>query len=311
GRRSPGPRERFAALRRGRVFPLSSRRFARSLASDWRRELHCNRAGENERAADRADSAQTLAEQDRARKRGEDALQRENERGLGRRRVRLGEDLDRISQRARDDSGEQDRRRGGDQRARRHRFEHRRAQRREAGANRVLHEREQERPARAGKEDRRQRDARRPGEIGEKHERVALVGGSKPAAGGQKPGAGERYEARRDDDRARTRATQRPGQEGGQHDIAGGQEAGVGGARRLDPRLLQARAKEEGEADHEREAPFVAGRRMRLPAEFPQRERRKRHSRHGEARSDEGERRHGRSGVFLRDEGYAPQEGGG
>ena len=106
-------------------------------------------------------------------------------------------------------------------------------------------------------------------------------------------------------------AGRRPDNEGGQHDIAGGEEAGVGGARRLDPRLLQGRAEEEREADHEREAPFVAARRMRLAAEFPERERRQRCGRNSETRSDEGERRHGRRGVFLRDKGHAPQEGGG
>ena len=220
-----------------------------------------------------ADSRQTLAEQERARERGEHALEGENERRLGGRRMRLREDLDRIGDRARNNAGEQDRRHGRDERARRHGFEQGRTQRREAGADRILHEGEQQRPAGAGKEDRRQRDDRRPGEIGEEHERVADVRRTERPARGEQPRADERYEARANDDRARTRSSQRPDDERGQHHIAGGQEAGVGGAGRLDPRLLQGGAEEEREGDHERQAPFVAVRGMRLAAKLPERER--------------------------------------
>ena len=66
-------------------------------------------------------------EQERACERGEHTLEGENERRLGGRRMRLGEDLNRIGDRARDDAGEQDRGHGGDERSGWSRFEEGRA----------------------------------------------------------------------------------------------------------------------------------------------------------------------------------------
>ena len=147
-RRASG-RESFSAF----VTRLRSRPSARTAAQSppppRRRDQH---------AAKSADGGQTLAEQERPRERGEHALERENERRLGGRRMRLGEDLDRIGDarpRQCPRTGSSARR---DERSRRDRFEQGRAQRREAGADRILHEGEQQRPAGAGEEDRRQRD---------------------------------------------------------------------------------------------------------------------------------------------------------
>ena len=93
-----------------------------------------------------ADDGQPLAKQERARERGEHAFEGEDERRLSGRRMRLGEDLDRISERARDNAGEQDRRHGRDDGARRSGFEKGRTQRGEASADCILHEGEQQRP---------------------------------------------------------------------------------------------------------------------------------------------------------------------